>query len=329
MINFDRSEFYPRLKYSNLEELALLLKDLLIDHKIKNNFEIKDISSLENVRKNSVIFMDASHKVKFECYDIDNICLITNDQSNFQNFDNNVFLINDLNSCYNTLINELFSHDDNKSYKDDYDFINGSYISRYSSIDKSVLIGKNCLIGRGVKVGYGSIIKNNVVIKNSIIGSKVIISDNTCIGSTGFGFDFKKRGASNLNPQIGIVYIDDNCHIGSSCTIDRGKIDSTYLGKNCMIDNLVHIAHNVHISDNACIAAQTGISGSVTIGENVTIGGQVGFAGHINIGKNVIIAAKSGVTKNINDNSIVAGFPAVDIKKWKRNIIRERNFGRK
>ena len=40
--------------------------------------------------------------------------------------------------------------------------------------------------------------------------------------------------------------IDDNVHIGSSCTIDRGKIDYTYIGKNSMIDNMVHIAHNVH-----------------------------------------------------------------------------------
>ena len=50
----------------------------------------------------------------------------------------------------------------------------------------------------------------------------------------------------HLNPQIGIVIIDDNVHIGSSCTIDRGKIDYTYIGKNSMIDNMVHIAHNVH-----------------------------------------------------------------------------------
>ena len=94
-----------------------------------------------------------------------------------------------------------------------------------------------------------------------------------------------------------------------------------------MIDNMVHIAHNVQIGNNACIAAQTGISGSVIIGENVTIGGQVGFAGHIKIGKNVVIAAKSGVTKNISDNSVVAGFPAIDINIWKRNIIRGKKNG--
>ena len=94
-----------------------------------------------------------------------------------------------------------------------------------------------------------------------------------------------------------------------------------------MIDNMVHIAHNVIIGDNACIAAQTGISGSVIIGNNVTIGGKVGLAGHINIGNNVIIAARSGVTKNIKDNSTVAGFPAIDIKEWKKNLIRQKRYG--
>ena len=53
------------------------------------------------------------------------------------------------------------------------------------------------------------------------------------------------------------------------------------------------------------------------------IGGQAGIAGHIKIGKNVMIAAKSGVTKNIIDNSKVSGFPAVDILKWKKNIIKQ------
>jgi len=96
-----------------------------------------------------------------------------------------------------------------------------------------------------------------------------------------------------------------------------------------MIDNLVHIAHNVIINDNACIAAQTGISGSVKLGINCTIGGQVGFVGHINIGNNVIISARSGVTKDLKDNSIVAGFPAIDINLWKRKLVRERKNGYK
>ena len=96
-----------------------------------------------------------------------------------------------------------------------------------------------------------------------------------------------------------------------------------------MIDNLVHIAHNVVIEENACIAAQSGISGSVKIGKNLVCGGQSGFAGHITIGNNVIVAGKSGVTKNIKDNSTVAGFPATDIKEWKKRLIKERKDGHK
>ena len=70
------------------------------------------------------------------------------------------------------------------------------------------------------------------------------------------------------------------------------------------------------------IASQVGIAGSTNIGNNVKIGGQAGISGHLTIGDNVTIAAKSGVTKNIVDNKIVAGFPAKDIKIWKKEIIK-------
>ena len=63
--------------------------------------------------------------------------------------------------------------------------------------------------------------------------------------------------------------------------------------------------------------------------KNLISGGQSGFAGHIKIGDNVIVAAKSGVTKNIKDNSTVAGFPASDIKEWKKQIIKQKKNGYK
>ena len=183
-------------------------------------------------------------------------------------------------------------------------------------------------------------ISETAIVKNSKIGNQTkiwnfanlygcSIGDNSTIGSTGFGFSLGKLGFENLSPHIGNVIIENNVSIGSNCCIDRGKIDSTIIGKNSMIDNLVHIAHNVRVGENACIAAQSGFSGSIIIGKNLIAGGQSGFAGHLKIGDNVVVAAKSGVTKNIDDNSTVAGFPAIDIKKWKRQIINQKKNGHK
>ena len=104
--------------------------------------------------------------------------------------------------------------------------------------------------------------------------------------------------------------------------IDRATLNSTLIEDGVKLDNLIQIAHNVIIGKNTVIAAQSGISGSTSIGENSMLGGQVGIAGHLIIGDNVTIAGKSGVTKNISNNKIIAGFPAKDIKLWKREIIK-------
>ena len=110
--------------------------------------------------------------------------------------------------------------------------------------------------------------------------------------TTGF-VDFNNRGSYNLSPQLGVTIIDDNVHIGASCTIDRGKIDVTYIGKNSMIDNMVHIAHNVIIG-KAHVQQHKQVYLKVKL-ETMLLLGQAGFI--ILTGKNVIIAAKSGVTK--------------------------------
>ena len=101
----------------------------------------------------------------------------------------------------------------------------------------------------------------------------------------------------------------------------QSSFGTTSIGEYSQVDNLVQIAHNVVIGKHAIIASQVGIAGSTIIGDYVKIGGQAGISGHLLIGDNVTIAGKSGVTKNIQSNKIVAGFPAKDIKDWKREII--------
>ena len=326
MMKFVRSNFFPLKNTLQSNEIDKILKKYIIHSNINKKFEILDISSTDNIKSNSIFFLNKEIDIFLK--NNEKILVITENKKIYESIEvENKILIKDNNKVYHFLLNKIFIHDDSLNYQDEFDLKNGSYISKFSKIDPSAIIQKNCIIGRGVIIGKNVIIKDNTVVKNAIISDNSIISENTTIGGTGFGFDLQNMGSSNILPQIGIVYIDDNVSIGSNCTIDRAKIDITYIGKNSMLDNLIHIAHNVTIGSNACIAAQTGISGSVNIGENLICGGQVGFAGHIKIGKNVRIAAKSGVTKNIKDNSVIAGFPATDIKLWKKKIINERKNG--
>ena len=64
------------------------------------------------------------------------------------------------------------------------------------------------------------------------------------------------------------------------------------------------------------IAGPFGSAGSSTIGNNVSIGGQAGVSGHLKIGNNVKIGGGSGVVKNIQDNQIVMGYPAVKLRDF-------------
>ena len=64
------------------------------------------------------------------------------------------------------------------------------------------------------------------------------------------------------------------------------------------------------------IAGEVGFAGSTTLGNSVSIGGQAGISGHLRIGNNVKIAGGSGVVKDIPDNTIVMGYPAVPLKEF-------------
>ena len=158
-------------------------------------------------------------------------------------------------------------------------------------------------------------IGSNVIIKNSYLGNRVVIQDDCKIGQKGFGF-IPMKDKNIKFPHIGRVLIEDDVEIASGCTIDRGSIDDTTIGKNSYLDNQVHLAHNVKIGSNCMIAGQVGFAGSAKIGNNVSIGGQAGISGHLKIGNNVKIGGGSGVVKDINDNQIVMGYPAVPLKDF-------------
>jgi UDP-3-O-[3-hydroxymyristoyl] glucosamine N-acyltransferase len=77
--------------------------------------------------------------------------------------------------------------------------------------------------------------------------------------------------------------------------VDRGALGETRVGEGTKIDNLVQIAHNVHIGKRVVIAAQTGISGSTVIEDDCVIGGQVGMGDHALVKSGAVIGSQAGV----------------------------------
>ena len=159
------------------------------------------------------------------------------------------------------------------------------------------------------------------MIRNSIVGDNIVIQDGCKIGKKGFGF-IPRKDTNFRFPHIGRVILGDNVELGANCTLDRGSIGDTVIGKNSYLDNQVHVAHNVKIGKNCMIAGQVGFAGSTTVGDNVSIGGQAGVSGHLKIGNNVKIGGGSGVVKSIPDNTTVMGYPAVPLKEFLKNRVK-------
>ena len=198
-------------------------------------------------------------------------------------------------------------------------FGNNVFLGNNCKIGANTSIGTNTTIEHNVLIGENCIIGSHVVLRNSIVGNNVVIQDGCKIGLKGFGFIPIKE--KNLRfPHIGKVILKDNVELGANCTIDRGSIGDTMIGKNSFLDNQIHVAHNVRIGENCMIAGQVGFAGSSIIGNNVSIGGQAGISGHLKIGNNVKIGGGSGVIKDIPDNTIVMGYPALPLKEFIKNL---------
>ncbi len=315
-----------------------VIKDLLSKNNISYETNLKDdetldsITSIMKANSNSLIFLfndkylDSLQQSNAKC------CILKKEQLKYLPNNIRYIIVDDPYLVFAHLSN-LFIHnrtsngvitknvylDSNTEIKTNVQIDNFTNIYENSVINNNVIIESNCTIGPNVFISENVLISSNSSISNCIIGENTVIKSGVVIGSEGFGFELNTKKRIK---HMGNVVIGKNCYIGANTTIDRAVLESTIIGDNCNLDNLIQIAHNVKIGIHAVIAAQVGIAGSTVIGDFVKIGGQAGVSGHLSIGNNVTIAAKSGVTKNIANEQIVAGFPAIDIKKWKKNLIK-------
>lgn len=187
-------------------------------------------------------------------------------------------------------------------------------------IDAGVVIGAHSLVGADAHVGEGTRFAPRVTFgERCVIGRRGLLQSGAVIGADGFGFA-PIEGRWEKIEQLGAVRIGDDVEIGANTCVDRGALDDTVLEDGVKLDNLIQIAHNVHIGAHTAMAGCVGVAGSARIGSHCTFGGAAMILGHLQIADHVHISAASVVMSSILKPGQYSGvFPIDENGNWEKN----------
>ena len=223
----------------------------------------------------------------------------------------------------------------------------GARVSDGADIAASASVGANCVIGSRVGIGPRAVIGPGCVLEGDIaigadavlvanvtlccraqLGERTLVHPGVVIGADGFGIA-NDDGVWIKVPQLGGVVIGNDVEIGANTTVDRGALDDTVIEEGVKLDNLIQIAHNVHIGAHTAIAACVAIGGSTRIGRRCTIAGAASIAGHLRIADDVHLTATSAVPNSIGTPGVYSsGMPIQENREWRKNVARVRQLDR-
>ena len=286
----------------------------------EKDFDVTSISSLNNIKNDSILFYTSTINFKFKLkdnaeYDLKqlekfkNIILIASKEIKTKT---NIPIIISKNPRldFQRVVMEFFSDEEFKTGIHKTAIIEDDVI-----IGKDVFIGSNCYIGNGVEIGDKTkILQNTCVYGRTKIGKGTIIKSNTTIGSEGFSFSFTGNELFHF-PHVGSIRIGENVWIGSNCTVEKSQIDETVIEDHVKIDDLVHVGHNSKIKKFSQITVGSIIGGRVTIGQECWIAPHVVIDTGVEVGENSLIGTSSFVKADVEKNSIMIGSPAKLLRK--------------
>lgn len=188
-------------------------------------------------------------------------------------------------------------------------------ISEGAEVGPNTVIYPHVYLGPNVKVGSDcEIHPHSVLLINVTVENRVKIFSGSVLGSDGFGL-VEGNGELIEMPQLGSVVVEDDVRIGAKCTIDRGTLGETRIGKGSKLDDQVHVGHNCRLGKNTILCAQVGLAGSSVLEDGVILAGQVGVNSHVTIGKGARVGGQTGVTTTLKGGETYFSTPALPLRQ--------------
>jgi UDP-3-O-[3-hydroxymyristoyl] glucosamine N-acyltransferase len=193
-------------------------------------------------------------------------------------------------------------------------------VDAQARVHPTATIGPLCVVERGAVIGAHTVLKSRVTVgERCRVGARCLVHPGVVIGADGFGFA-RQRGEWIKIEQLGAVRIGDDVEIGANTCIDRGALEDTVIEDGVKLDNLIQIAHNVHIGRHTAMAGCSAVAGSTRIGAHCTIAGAASIVGHLQLADNVHVSTNTVVTHSIARPGQYTGvFPMDENSKWEKN----------
>ena len=187
-------------------------------------------------------------------------------------------------------------------------------------IGDGVVIGPHTSVGERARIGAGTRLAAHVTIGfDCVIGERCIFHSGVVIGADGFGFA-PHQGRWEKIEQLGAVRIGNDVELGANTCVDRGALDDTVIEDGVKLDNLVQIAHNVHIGEHSAMAGCVGVAGSARIGKHCTVGGAGMILGHLTLADHVHVSSGTLISRSILKPGQYSGvFPFDENSAWEKN----------
>lgn len=182
-------------------------------------------------------------------------------------------------------------------------------------VSTTARVHSTATIHEGAEIGPDCDIGPNAVIHAAVsLGAHVRVGAGAVLGHDGFGYERRADGVPLHFPHLGRLVVEDDVVIGNLCSISRGTLEDTRIGRHTTIDDQVYVAHNVGIGENVLIMSGVRLNGRVCIEADCWLGTGALVREGRSVGRGATVGMGSVVIHSVDAGTVVAGNPARQLR---------------